>query len=127
MKNAILRLRKIEKCDLTNVHILHSLPQTDEFNTSGIPENLAETKLIFDQWMIAVNHGEKYIFCLETNDIEFIGVVGMNIGKPKYRKAEIWYKIHPSFWGRGFATDAVKKLLKMGFEGMNLHRIEAGC
>jgi RimJ/RimL family protein N-acetyltransferase len=47
--------------------------------------------------------------------------------KPAYKNAEVWYKIHKDFWGQGYATEAVKELLKFGFESLELHRIEAGC
>ncbi|WP_313779661.1 hypothetical protein [Flagellimonas onchidii] len=32
--------------DLENIHELHSLPETDKFNTLGIPKNIDETKNI---------------------------------------------------------------------------------
>ena len=39
---------------------------------------------------------------------------------------EFYYKFHPDFWGKGFATETAKALIKFGFEEYNLHRIEAG-
>lgn len=39
-----LKLRLIEMSDLASVHALHALPETDEFNTLGIPKNLEETR-----------------------------------------------------------------------------------
>jgi ribosomal-protein-alanine N-acetyltransferase len=127
MESNTLKLRKIEKSDLLNIHTLHLFPETDRFNTSGIPENIEVTKSLMEDWTMSINRGEKHVFRLESNSIAFVGLVGMNLGKPRYHKAEIWYKIHPSFWGKGFATEAVKELLRLGFEDMNLHRIEAGC
>jgi len=35
-----LNIRELELKDINNVHQLHSLPETDEFNTLGIPETI---------------------------------------------------------------------------------------
>jgi len=39
----------------------------------------------------------------------------------------VWYKIHPDFWNKGFATEGLKAVIDFGFETLKLHRIEAGC
>ena len=55
-----------------------------------------------------------------------MGLAGINIGNPGYRKAEIWYKLHFSVWKKGYATELTKELLRFGFKDLSLHRIEAG-
>lgn len=50
----------------------------------------------------------------------------MNIGVKKYQKAEIYYSLHPDYWGNGYATESVKTVLAFGFQQLQLHRIEAG-
>ena len=57
----------------------------------------------------------------------FIGLIGINMGKTNYKHAEIWYKIHPAQWRKGYATEAVKVVLHFCFTMLNLHRITAGC
>lgn len=48
---------------------------------------------------------------------------------PHYREdfqyAHIGYAIHNPFWGNGYATECVLALTKIGFEQLNLHRLEA--
>lgn len=39
--------------------------------------------------------------------------------------AEIGYVIHPAFWGRGIATEAVGEVIRFGFQRLDLNRIEA--
>lgn len=51
----------------------------------------------------------------------------MNLGKPKFRKGEVWYKFHSNFWNKGYATESLNRILTFGFEELKLHRIEAGC
>jgi ribosomal-protein-alanine N-acetyltransferase len=39
-----LKLRLIHFSDLETIHALYSLPETDEFNTLGIPADLEDKK-----------------------------------------------------------------------------------
>lgn len=42
-------------------------------------------------------------------------------------KAELGYTINPSYWGKGYAVEASKKIITYGFEKLNLKRIECMC
>lgn len=125
-----LRLRWIERTDVELIHELHSLPETDEFNTLGIPENLEETKSIIEPW-VAENNSNKiknYTFAIEDKlNQEFIGLFGLKLSEEKYSSAEVWYKIHVDYWKQGYATESLKAVISFGFERLKLHRIEAGC
>ena len=59
--------------------------------------------------------------------MEFIGLIALVSGKPNYRIAEVWFKILPRFWNKGYTTEALVELLRFGFMNLGLHRIEAGC
>lgn len=39
--------------------------------------------------------------------------------------AEVGYVVNPDYWRKGYATEAVKKVIDFGFRNLNLHRIEA--
>jgi len=45
------RVRLIKLSDLNSIHKLHSLPETDEYNTLGIPKSVEETKSIIEPWI----------------------------------------------------------------------------
>lgn len=125
-----LRLRLIRASDLAEVHSLLCLPETDKYNVFGIPQNIVVTKEFVDVWIEqhSVQEILKYTFVIEDkNSKEFIGLFGFNLGKEKYKNAEIWYKIHSNFWKKGYATECVKEIIKFGFKKLELHRIEAGC
>ncbi|MBA3681765.1 MAG: GNAT family N-acetyltransferase [Bacteroidetes bacterium] len=125
-----LHLSEIVTNDIKYIHALNSLPEVDEFNTSGIPESLDETQNLVLGWIDSQKKEpkERYTFSIvnkETN--EFIGIVGLKMGKPNYRSAEIWYKLFPKTWKKGYATETVKEILRFCFNELKLHRIEAGC
>ncbi len=60
-------------------------------------------------------------------EIDLIGSCWLDITDTTHQRASIGYFIDYSFWGRGYATEAVQALLKYGFETLHLHRIEATC
>jgi [ribosomal protein S5]-alanine N-acetyltransferase len=125
-----LVFREVSTDDLNNIHQLHSLPETDEFNTLGIPNSIQDTETIISDWLAGQNAKPQtsYTFCLHLVDTkQFIGLIALNIGKPKYQTAEVWYKIDSKYWGKGYATEALTTLLDFSFNVLKLHRIEAGC
>lgn len=129
LKSERIKLRLIKSSDLEFIHNLHSLPETDEFNTLGIPENSDETKSVIKPW-ISENEKEdikNYTFVIENNLTgKFIGLFGLKLWTKKHRRGEIWYKIHSNHWQNGYATESVNLVLDYGFDILKLHRIQAG-
>lgn len=123
-----LVLRELILNDLANIHTLHSLPETDEYNTLGIPKNQKETLSILNQWLKFQKSDQRknYTLAIEFDD-QFVGLIGLHLGAQKMRNGEVWYKIHRNHWGKGIATEAVQEMLRFGFTELALHRIEAGC
>ncbi len=124
-----LSLNQIGLSDIGNIHCLHSLPETDRFNTLGIPGSIEETKLLLQKWIALQNAAPRlsYIFAIRSKENEFIGLIAINIGDLIFKSAEVWYKLLPAHWGNGFATEALKMILQFGFSELQLHRIEGGC
>jgi RimJ/RimL family protein N-acetyltransferase len=68
-------------------------------------------------------------WAVETiEDRTFIGMVGLNRVKPSYPFApavEIGWRLHPSHWGYGYASEAAVAALRYGFETGGLEEIVA--
>jgi len=43
------------------------------------------------------------------------------------RQAELGWVLDPAFTGRGYATEAVREMLRICFEDLRVHRVVAGC
>ncbi len=55
---------------------------------------------------------------------KLIGTCGFN----KYRaygRADIGYDLNRKYWGKGYMSEAVKKVIHYGFNELKIHRIEA--
>ncbi len=123
-----LDLFEIKSEDLEHIHTLHSLPEVDEFNTLGIPASLNETRDLLNNWLTSIKAKTALVFKIVNRQTgQFIGLFGIKMGKPNYRSAEIWYKLHPASWNNGYATEATKAVLNFCFNELKLHRVEAGC
>lgn len=59
----------------------------------------------------------------ETEGI--IGTIGFHDWSSEHKRAEIAYALLPEHWGKGYATEAVKKVTTYGFHELNLTRIGA--
>jgi RimJ/RimL family protein N-acetyltransferase len=58
----------------------------------------------------------------------FVGMVGLHRVRPEMPCApavEIGWRLHPDFWGRGYATEAAAAALRFGFEEAGLNEIVA--
>jgi len=80
-------------------------------------------------WINMANQGFKnkdmFIFALRDKvDKSFKGGIGLTLNTENNR-AEIGYWIAEKFWGMGYTTEAVKAVLKFGFEKLELNKITA--
>jgi ribosomal-protein-alanine N-acetyltransferase len=76
--------------------------------TAGVRENTAIS------WGITLRDGGA-----------LAGTAGLWRWNQPHRWAEIGYDLLPEHWGRGLMTEALRPILRFGFEAMDLHRIEA--
>ena len=60
------------------------------------------------------------------DDGQLCGGVGLHIDKD-HQHAELGYWIGVPYWGRGYATEAVRTVVRYGFETLKLRRIYASC
>lgn len=124
-----LLLREITWNDLEDIHRLHSEPKVDEFNTLGIPKDLNETRELMrpDIEIEKKDPQSRYTWrVILANTGDFIGLAGMTLSNDKFRLGEIYYKLLPEHWGKGYATEVTKSLIVAGFENFQLHKVEAG-
>jgi RimJ/RimL family protein N-acetyltransferase len=125
-----LVIREVREADIDDIHQLHSLPETDKYNTLGIPGNLSVTRDLVLHWLKEqqLTPQASFVFRIELKETEeFIGLIAIVPGKSNFKNAEVWYKIHVDHWKKGYTSEALLQLLNFGFNDLNLHRIEAGC
>jgi RimJ/RimL family protein N-acetyltransferase len=129
MQTRNLVLREIVRDDIPLIHELNSIPEVDKYNTLGLPENITETEklilpIILDQHVIP---RPRYVYLIQDRAHNFVGLIGIVMEKQQYSSAELWYKLHTTYWNRGYASESVKCILDFCFGELKLHRVIAGC
>jgi len=61
---------------------------------------------------------------VRKEDNELIGTCGYYDWIKTAHRAEIGYDLDPAYWGQGIMTEALRAVLKHGFEKMGLNRIQ---
>lgn len=117
---------------LDNSDLMRSLDFSNDYDTmrgatSGLllPSTVDDEARLFSA-QSRQNRGE-YQFAVETRDTHaFIGRCGFINVDWKNRSAEITVLIGDgALRGKGYGTDAVRTLLRFGFDEMNLHKASA--
>ena len=118
-----VRLRAFREDDLKNSVAWLNNPAVTRYLLHMRPWSLVEEKAWLDRVM--KNEDRSMVtFVVETTDGEYVGSTGLAHIDPRNRSAEAGIVIgRPEEWGRGLGTDAMKALLRHGFEELNLHRV----
>ncbi|MGW9414872.1 GNAT family N-acetyltransferase [Arthrobacter cupressi] len=121
-----LVLRRFEAGDLERFHAYQSLPATARF--------LLRPALSLTQAMEALGRYANFSFekegdwvCLAIERADEPGLIGEVVLKwlPGTGQAEIGWIMAPEGRGHGYATEAAEAVLRLGFETLMFHRIDA--
>jgi RimJ/RimL family protein N-acetyltransferase len=119
-EGAAIRLRAIEEDDLPWIN--------GEFWNPAVTEHLLmvwpEPALGTMDWWEGTRRGSGIALLVETKDAERVGVCALEDVSGRSRTATLGIWLAEAWWGRGYGTDAVRKLCRFGFREMNLQRIQ---
>ncbi|MFN4275947.1 MAG: GNAT family N-acetyltransferase [Ferrovibrio sp.] len=70
--------------------------------------------------------GRDWIFAVEEQALSrAIGMVRLSIASPEHRQGNIGFSFDGALRGRGYASEAMREVLRFGFADLELHRITA--
>lgn len=64
---------------------------------------------------------------VDPGDGRLLGNAGLRVNDAALGEGNIGYELAPDHWGRGYATEAARAMLDLGFGELGLHRIWAEC
>ena len=59
------------------------------------------------------------------SDHRLIGTIGFHCWEKAYHRCDLGYDLCPDCWGQGYMSEALKVVLRSGFDRMDLHRVDA--
>jgi len=72
----------------------------------------------------AAEPGKLWLAMTLRTDGRQIGGIGLRIDE-QHRHAELGYWLGVAYWGKGYATEAARAMLRYGFDDLKLHRVFA--
>jgi RimJ/RimL family protein N-acetyltransferase len=120
----ILRKWDLDK-DLVDFVGLNQDPRVMEFMPSCLTEEESKNLILKANNHIE-QHGFGLLACIKKDNQKLIGFVGLNI--PTFEShftpcVEIGWRLAFEAWGKGYATEAAKEVMKAGFEHYGLTEI----
>lgn len=117
-----LNLRPVEKRDLPAIVTLAGDSEVAEWTVS-IRHPLTPKQV--NEWLAACKgEGEHAFAVLRKGEAALIGVVGLTLAEDGAR-AEIGYWVGRDYWGNGYATEAVRRVLLYGFGVLGVTQVDA--
>ncbi|WP_353989465.1 GNAT family protein [Pediococcus argentinicus] len=117
-----LILRPVNLDDVNDMFEYMSDPEVAHFVTFDVHKDVEECRDSVLGYFMANPTGK---WAIEDKNVhKMIGTIDMRIDEAT-KSAEIGYVLNRSFWGGGIMPEAVRELLRVGFDELGLNRIFA--
>ena len=124
-----LYLRQLKESDLDVFLSYRNDPDVAKYQGWEIPYPREKAMHFIEQMGSAAPQDSQWLqIAVELKSTqEMIGDVAFFIKREDERQASIGYSLARPFWGKGFAFEAVSRLLVYLFDELELHRVVAEC
>jgi ribosomal-protein-alanine N-acetyltransferase len=119
--------RDFDRSDFDAIHAYASDPEVTRFMFYG-PRTPAESGEYLDRMLAAQRHRPRTIWelaVIDAADNRLVGACDLTLEQP--READLGFIFARDVWGRGYASEIARALVKAGFEQLGVERIFATC
>lgn len=121
-----LILRKLAVSDYTDMYEYSKMPETCRYLLWSPHDTPRFTKKYLSYLQGQYRNGLFYDFAVvEKESGKMIGTCGFTSFDLANNSAEVGYVLSPRFWGKGYAAEALRCVMRFGFRELELHRMEA--
>jgi len=124
-----LVLRKINTEDACQAYEnFYSEPEVNRFISWNSHKNVDETKELFNNWIQEYNKEDIYRWIIEVKDTqEVIGTIEVVNILNKHEICEIGINIGKPWWGKGYASESIKRVCEYLLNEVKIRLIEGKC
>ncbi len=121
-----LLFRKILADDVHDIYELRTNEQVIKYSDRPKMKNMEEAKEMFKKISDSFQNNEGIAWAIDLKETKkTIGHITYWRIIKEHHRAEIGYAMFPEYWGKGFMTEAIKKIIEYGFTVIKFHSIEA--
>ena len=130
IETARLTLRPFRLDDLDEVYAYQSRPEVVRY-LYWEPRDRAEVEEYLEGKLQATaleEEGDGLVLAVVWREVgRLAGQVSLKWLSREHRQGEVGFIFNPAYQGRGLATEAAEVVLRLGFDGLGLHRIVGLC
>ena len=121
-----MRYREFEKKDAPDLFLIRSNDVVMKYMDSVKHKSVQDSeKLVCEvQKSFKEKKGINWVV-VEKSTNKLMGYIGFWRIMNEHCRAEIGYALKPEFWGRGFMTESLTRLIDFGFNDLKIHSFEA--
>jgi ribosomal-protein-alanine N-acetyltransferase len=123
MRTQRLVLREPTVADAADVLVFRGDPAVQQYNDDPLG-SLAEAEAFVEHLQAETAAGLRRHWVLQL-DGRVIGLMGLHTWHRQHGRADLGYDVAHEHWGRGYASEAARAILRHGFTTMRLHRVQA--
>jgi [ribosomal protein S5]-alanine N-acetyltransferase len=127
LKTSRLRLRPLKTSDDEDAFRLLSNPKTMKYYGSAPYKKIEHLRKQYIEVMTTrfrYRDGVTLVITMQDDD-KPIGLINATLFDPAFKFTEISYILDPEHWGKGLATEAIRRAVKFFVEDMKIHKIRA--
>jgi ribosomal-protein-alanine N-acetyltransferase len=120
-----LTLRDLRLSDADDVLVFRSDPVVQKYNDPGI-HTVAEAHALIEELYAEYTDQKGISWGVTLTDQDVVlGLFGLHYWDQYHRRAEAGYDLARAYWGQGIASEALRAIIRFGFDQLNLNRIYA--
>ncbi|WP_314585207.1 GNAT family N-acetyltransferase [Paenibacillus terrigena] len=123
-----LILRKMRRSDARDLFAYASNAEVTRYTMWNTHRTLRDSEHFLDAIEQRYREGQVTNWGIEyKSNGKFIGTCGFVYWAPEHHRAEIGYALSAEYWNQGIMSEAARVVLQIGFQKMDLNRLEARC
>lgn len=125
-----LLLRPLRERDYPAFHEMHADAEVCRYLYHEPRDETATSELMSERMpLVEIEYeGDRLSLAIEHRATgKFVGQCSLFYRSAEHQSGEIGYLIHPAHHRQGYASEASLALLRLGFDGLKLHRVFGRC
>jgi RimJ/RimL family protein N-acetyltransferase len=125
-----LILRPFTEDDLDALHAYQSLPEVVRFLYWDVRDRAETAAALAKRTSMSLleKEGDGLVLAALLRETgELVGDVNLQWLSEEHEQGELGFVFNPAYQGQGYAREAAAEMLRLGFEGLGLHRIIGRC